>query len=56
VEGLDAEAEALEAEALEAVAFWWKRKCLKICNFRFYFVSKLLFEFWLIFANWKLFL
>jgi hypothetical protein len=41
----------VEAEAPEAVAFWWKRKRLKICSFRFYSVSKLLFKFWYIFAN-----
>ena len=36
-----------EAEAPEAVAFWWKRKQkhLKICHFRFHSISKLLFEF-----------
>jgi hypothetical protein len=38
----------VEAEALEAVVFWWKRKRmrLKICRFRFHSVSKLLFKFW----------
>jgi hypothetical protein len=35
----------VEAEALEAVAFWWKWKHLKICRFCFRPVSKLLFEF-----------
>jgi beta-xylosidase len=37
-----------EAEAPEAVVFWWKRKQkhLKICRFHFHSVSKLLFEFW----------
>jgi hypothetical protein len=34
----------VEAEALEAVAFWWKLKRLKICRFRFYSLSKLLFK------------
>jgi hypothetical protein len=36
-----------EAEALEAVNFWWKqkRKHLKICRFHFHSVSKLLLEF-----------
>jgi hypothetical protein len=43
----DAEAEVeTEAEAPEEVGFWWKRKRLKICRFRFHSVSKLLFEFW----------
>jgi hypothetical protein len=44
----DAEA---EAEAPEAVVFWWKRKRkrLKICRFRS--VSKLVYQFWQIFAN-----
>jgi hypothetical protein len=35
-----------EAEALEAVSFWWKRKCQKLCRFRFHSVSKLLVQFW----------
>jgi hypothetical protein len=35
-----------EAEALEAVDLWWKRKRLKICRFPFRSVSKLLFKFW----------
>jgi hypothetical protein len=41
---VEEEAEA-EAEALEAVEFWWKRKRLKICRFCFHSVSKLLLEF-----------
>jgi hypothetical protein len=43
---VEAEAQA-QAEAVvpEAVIFWWKRKRLKICRFRFHSVSKLLFEF-----------
>jgi hypothetical protein len=36
----------VKAEAEEAIEFWWKRKPLKICRFRFHSVSKLLFEFW----------
>jgi hypothetical protein len=40
-----------EAEAPEAVVFWWKRKRLKICCFRFRSVSKLVYEFWQIFDN-----
>jgi hypothetical protein len=45
---MDAEAEAEAPEALEAVAFWWKRKWkrLTIFCFRFHSVLKLLFEFW----------
>jgi hypothetical protein len=43
---VEAEAAAPEAEAPEVAVFWWKRKRLKICRFRFHFVSKLLFEFW----------
>jgi hypothetical protein len=35
-----------DAEAPEAVQFWWKRKRLKIFRFRVQSVSKLLFEFW----------
>jgi hypothetical protein len=35
-----------ETEAPEAVTFWWKKKRLKICRFRFHSVSKLLFGFW----------
>jgi hypothetical protein len=45
---VEAEAEA-EAEGPEAVVFWWKRKRLKICRFRS--VSKLVYNFWQIFAN-----
>jgi hypothetical protein len=44
-----------EAEAPEAVAFWWKRKHLKICRFRFQSFSKLVFKFWYIFADLKWF-
>jgi hypothetical protein len=53
--GSDVEAEAL-LEAPEAVAFWWKRKRLETCRFRFHSVSKLLFKFWSNFANFKLIL
>jgi hypothetical protein len=45
---VEAEVEAPEAEAPEAVALWWKQKWkhLKIFHFRFRSVSKLLFKFW----------
>jgi hypothetical protein len=43
----------VEAEAPEAVVFWWKQKRLKI--FRFRSVSKLAYKFWQIFDNQKLF-
>jgi hypothetical protein len=53
---VEAKGEALEAEAPEAVVFWWKRKQkrLKMCRFRS--VTKLVYKFWQIFDNSKLFL
>jgi hypothetical protein len=34
----------VEAEAPEAIVFWWKRKRLKICRFRFHSVFKVAFR------------
>jgi hypothetical protein len=41
----------VEAEAPEAVVFWWKRKQKRLKIFRFRSVSNLVYKFWQIFVN-----